>query len=38
MGLKRFTIQKNMEKFIDKMEKRVYYNINRKYNTNMYGK
>lgn len=27
-----------MEKFIDKMEKRVYYNTNRKYNTNKYGK
>lgn len=27
-----------MEKFIDKMEKGVYYNTNRKYNTNMYGK
>ena len=29
---------KNMEKYIDKMEKGVYYNTNRKYNTNMYGK
>lgn len=27
-----------MEKYIDKMEKGVYYNTNRKYNTNKYGK
>lgn len=27
-----------MENFIDKMEKGVYYNTNRKYNINKYGK
>ena len=27
-----------MEKFIGKMEKGVYYNTNRIYNTNIYGK